>query len=158
MIKKFRRYFRIARIDLHIYSMRKADWVAFPPIGFEVQYEKLSDGRSRYFIMDQGNFVHQSFLFPQLNVLKLIGRKGPAIGDCVTEPAYKGRSIYPYVINRVAGEMLMDNRCPEVFIIVNSDNISSIRGIEKAGFQLHTKIKAKRFLVFYYHLDLQKLR
>lgn len=155
MIKKLRRYLRVVPIDILIYSMRKAEWAALPEIGFVVDSEKLSDGRTRYFIMDKGTFVHQSFLFPKLNVLKLIGKKGPAIGDCVTEAAYKGRSIYPYVINKMAGEMLANPNCPEVFIIVNSDNASSMRGIEKAGFRLHAQIKAKRFLLFYFNRDSQ---
>jgi hypothetical protein len=42
----------------------------------------------------------------------------------------------------------------EVFIIVNTDNKSSVRGIEKAGFKLHSKIQAKRFLLFYFNLKM----
>lgn len=149
MIRKFRKYLKIANIDILIYSMKEADLVALPDIGFSIQTD-IAAGKKRYFIMDGPTLVHQSFVFEKLNVLKLIGKKGPAIGDCMTMTAYKGRSIYPYVINRMACEMLTVQAIPEVFIIVNSDNISSIRGIEKAGFKHKTGIRAKRFLLFYF--------
>lgn len=155
MIRKFRKYLKVINIDMHLYGMKKDDFVPFREIGFEIQSEKLHDGRTRYFIMDGAIFVHQSFLFPKLNILKLIGKKGPAIGDCLTMTEYKGQSIYPYVINHIAGEMLVKQNLPEVFIVVISDNISSIRGIEKAGFKLKAKIKAKRFLLFYFNIDKQ---
>ncbi|MFT3795370.1 hypothetical protein [Flavobacterium sp.] len=158
MIRKFRKYLKVVDIDMQIYSMTKADWSALAEIGMEVQTEQLSDGRTRYFIMDQDIFAHQSFLFPKLNILKLIQKKGPAIGDCVTMADYKGRNIYPYVINRIAGEVLAKGKHPEVFIVVTSNNARSIRGIVKAGFRLHTSIKAKRFLLYYFNLDLQKFR
>ncbi|HMI08020.1 MAG TPA: hypothetical protein VK528_10770 [Flavobacterium sp.] len=152
MIRKIWKYLKEVNIDILIYSMKEGDLIAPPDISFEIKTEALSYGKRRYFINDKGILVHQSFLFNCLNVLKLIGEKGPAIGDCLTVSQYKGRSIYPFVISYIATELLVGQKYPEVFIIVNSDNISSIRGIEKAGFKLHTAIKAKRFLLFYYNV------
>ncbi|HLA56883.1 MAG TPA: hypothetical protein VK623_12325 [Flavobacterium sp.] len=153
MIKKLRKYLKVADIDVLIYSMAAADLVALPDIGYEIQKQTLPDSRVQYFIMDHGISIHQSYLFVKLYLLRLIGKKGPAIGDCVTIPEYKGKSIYPFVINHIAHEMLVEKKYPEVFIIVNTDNANSIRGIEKAGFKLYAKIKANRFLLFYYNLE-----
>ncbi len=85
-------------------------------------------------------------------MLRLKYKKGPAIVECFTNEEFKGNSIYPFVINHIAKEEILKNKQKEVFIIVNSDNISSIKGIEKAGFELYTKIKANRFLFFHYNV------
>ena len=73
------------------------------------------------------------------------------IGDCTTDPAYRGKSIYPFVINRIATEIIREGIYPEVFIIVNRNNASSIRGIEKAGFEFYSSIETRRFLLFYFN-------
>jgi hypothetical protein len=85
-------------------------------------------------------------------LLRLKYKKGPAIVECFTNEEFKGKSIYPFVINYIAKDVIINNNQKEVFIIVNSDNVSSIRGIEKAGFTIHTKIKANRFLFFHYNV------
>ena len=148
-MKKLRKYFRVVNIDVRIYRMTQTVSIDLAQVEYELQTKPLPDGKTRYFMHDQEKFVHSSDVFPKLNILKLLGKSGPAIGDCVTSPAYRGKSIYPLVINRVAAKLL-DDGFKEVFILVNSDNISSIRGIEKAGFKLFATIKAKRFLLFYF--------
>lgn len=152
MIRKFLKYFKTVHIDVLIYSMKEADLVALPDIGFTIQKDTAA-GKQRYFIMDGDTFVHQSFVFQKVQMLQLIGKKGPAIGDCLTMGDYKGRSIYPYVINHAARELLKHH--PEVFIIVISDNVPSVRGIEKAGFKLKASIKAKKILLFYFNVRKQ---
>jgi len=155
MIKKFRKHLKVVSIDILVYHMRTQDLTVFPNPGFAVESGIAGETKKEYFIKDDGSYIHKSFVFNKLHVLKLIGKTGPAIGDCVTVPAYKGRSIYPFVINHLAGEMLRKKESEEVFIIVNSNNASSIRGIEKAGFKLFKKIKAKRFLLFYFDVKIE---
>jgi len=127
--------------------MSAEQWQPFPDIGYQLQHVPLKS-RTKYYITDDGKSIHQSYVFPKVHVLKLIGKSGPAIGDCVTIPEYKGKSIYPFVINSIAADLFKLDY-PQVFIIVNPQNASSIRGIEKAGYHLHAKIKARRFLMFY---------
>ena len=123
--------------------------VPIPDIPYAIEIKK-ADGKTKYEILDNGRFVHESFVFPKLHLLKILGKTGPAIGQCATSEKYRGQAIYPFVINRIANEILADKAADEVFIIVNSDNIPSIRGIEKAGFSLYAKVTAKRFLLFYF--------
>ncbi|HYC00781.1 MAG TPA: GNAT family N-acetyltransferase [Candidatus Limnocylindrales bacterium] len=56
------------------------------------------------------------------------------IGPCVTVPTHRGRGVYPAMIRAVCAERrrLGDKRA---YMVVSTDNHSSIRGIEKAGFQ-----------------------
>lgn len=155
-MKKIRKYLRIVKIDVLVYRMTEPVERIFPRVPYELKSDKLPDGKTKYSMEDDGNFVHKSIVFGKLNVLKLLGKSGPAIGDCATSESYRGQSIYPYVINKIASKLLDKKKAKEVFIIVNSDNASSIRGIEKAGFERFASIKAKRFLVFYFDKDIKK--
>jgi hypothetical protein len=130
--------------------MTKDTITDFKNLEYPIQVAQISPNKKQFFIKDEELVVHQSFLFRKLWLLRIIKEVGPAIGDCSTLDAYKGKSIYPYVINYIAKVELLHNNQQEVFIIVNSNNESSIRGIEKAGFKRHTTIKAKRFLVFHF--------
>ena len=152
MLKKILKYLKVISIDVYVYSMVKDNLIAFPNIGYEIDTLPISKTKQKYFIVNNGVTIHQSFLFSKLHLLQLIGKKGPAIGECQTIQEYKGKSIYPFVINHIATEILNQNKFHEVFIVVNSNNSSSIKGIEKAGFKIYSKIKAKRFLLFYYNV------
>lgn len=152
MIKKIKPYLKIKKIDVLLYSMTNDLFVQFQPLNFKIENEKVDSAKTKYFIRINDQIIHKSFLFKELNLLKVVNKKGPAIGECSTINEYKGKSIYPFVINYIAKEVLKMNK--EVFIIVNTDNISSIRGIEKAGFKLYKRVQAKRFLWFYYNVKL----
>ena len=83
-------------------------------------------------------------------MLKLIKKSGPTIGDCYTRPDYRGKSIFPFVLNYITKEIFAEDKKKEVFMIVNQDNLSSIKGIEKAGFRKCASIQTKRWLWFYF--------
>ncbi|RZJ34884.1 MAG: hypothetical protein EOO51_07875 [Flavobacterium sp.] len=157
MFKKYLKYLRIAKIDILVYRMTADDAVDLPQIGYEIETEKIGKGVARYFIVDKEIPVHSSFLYSSRRILSLLNKKGPVIGDCVTNADYRGKSIYPFVINKIAREQLHSG-LSEVFINVNPDNVSSIRGIEKAGFQFFAHIRAKRFLLFYFDVNISKSR
>ena len=139
---------KIKNIDILVYGMSAMPFNKPQPINYTIETEAVDANKNRYFIINDNKLVHSSILFNKIHILKLLNKTGPAIGDCVTIPEYRGKSIYPFVIHHIACETLKHK--PEVFIIVNSNNINSIRGIEKAGFRLYAKIKTKRFLSFYY--------
>ncbi len=152
MINKYLKYFRIVKIDIQIYCMTVDTFVQFKEIDYHIQSEQVSKNVKRYYIEDNQKMIHQSFLYDTLNILKLIGKKGPAIGNCITLPSHRGKSIYPFVINKIANEILLAQKYKEVFVLVNSSNTNSIKGIEKAGFKLHSQVKATRLLLHYFNL------
>jgi RimJ/RimL family protein N-acetyltransferase len=153
-MKKIARYGRIVNIDALVY--RIADVPDNSPGDLPFDVVKTGDShKTCYSITANGKFVHRSFLFDKIHLLKLIGKRGPAIGDCVTDTAYRGQSIYPKMIYRIAREQLRNGQ-QEVFIIVNAGNTASVRGIEKAGFELYASIKAKRFLLFYFDKEIKR--
>lgn len=152
MIQKLLKYCKVIPIDALIYVMKEDAVADFPILNFTIESETVNANRKRFFIKEANKVVHESFLFEKLFILRLIGKTGPTIGDCRTVEAFKGKSIYPFVINYIAREEILKNHRKEVFIIVHPNNLSSIKGIEKAGFQLHTKVKAKRFLFFHFNI------
>lgn len=155
MISKFWKSFRIITIDVVIYQMTNQVILPFPDAEYEIETELISRRKKKYFIQDKGVLVHQSFLFNTVFLLQLIHKKGVVIGDCYTHPDYRGKSIYPSVIHSIAKEVLQNATNKAVFMIVNQDNLSSIKGIEKAGFKKCATIKAKRGLCFYFDKNIK---
>lgn len=148
MIKKILKRFRIVDIDVIVYHM--AHVVVFDMPHFPYQLEKSRIKNSwRYAIRANKTQVHVSYLYDSVYLLKLLNKKGPVIGDCLTHRGYRGQSIYPYVINTIASEALKAD-VKEIFIVVNKDNQSSIKGIEKAGFNPFATIIGTRWLWFYF--------
>jgi RimJ/RimL family protein N-acetyltransferase len=120
---------------------------------YSIGKSNLSEGKTCYFIKDSGKVVHKSYLFSKVFLLKSIKKSGPVIGDCVTVKSHRGQSIYPYVINKIAKEVLEKDK-KTVYIIVDKNNLSSIKGIEKAGFSKLASIVAKRWLWFYFKREI----
>jgi hypothetical protein len=150
MIKRILKSFRIITIDVVIYRRTNLDMVSFPDVEYEIQSKLISRGKRKYFIQNKGVLVHQSFLFNTVFLMRLIHKKGPVIGDCYTHPDFRGKSIYPFVIYSIAKDVIQNATNTAVFMIVNRDNSSSIKGIEKAGFQKFASIYTKRWLFFYF--------
>ncbi|KAB1155777.1 hypothetical protein [Flavobacterium luteum] len=142
----------IKNIDVFIYYINKEMLSAFPEPNYLVTQEEINQNKTRYSIVEKDRIIHESFLFNKLFLLRLIKKRGPTIGDCKTIQEFRGKSIYPFVINHIAKDQILNHNKNEVFIIVNTNNHSSIIGIEKAGFKLHIKIKAKRFFIFHYNV------
>lgn len=158
MVKKILKRLRVTSIDMLFYSMNSSEYKPFTALDFRIQIDTSNPDKTKYFIEVDSKIIHESSLFKKLNILKLIHETGPAIGECFTVPEFKGKSIYPFVINYIAKKELLENNNKEVFILVNSNNTSSVRGIEKAGFTLKCSIKAKRFLWFYYDVQIKNFK
>ncbi len=150
MIKKYLKYLKVSNIHVLVYRMTAGDTTqVLPDPGFELKSDHTGNS-ARFYMDDSDKFVHNSFVYETRRILSLLGKKGPVIGDCVTSSDYRGKSIYPFVINKIAKDKL-EAGAEEVFIIVTPDNTSSIRGIEKAGFRFFAEIKTQRFLLFYFN-------
>lgn len=92
-----------------------------------------------------------------------LNKKIGYISYCETADWARGKSIYPNVLRYIV------NNCANVskfFIVTNSKNIASIKGIEKAGFNILAKIKTYSlgevplpfYKVFYFGLGIISCR
>ncbi len=150
MIKKYLKYFKFYNVDVFIYYHDKDTLTKFETPGYQIEKRIINNKKSCYYIQENGTIIHESYVYKKTYILGLIQKKGPTIGDCNTIASHRGKSIYPFVINYIAHQEIHSNNTKEVFIIVNTDNHSSIKGIEKAGFKKHSRITAKKFLLFYF--------
>lgn len=95
---------------------------------------------------DTGRIIHSSYVIPRCYKFPFL-RGGEyhdiEIGLCVTDPEYRGRGLYPYVLTDILCHKLGET--DRAYMIIDSDNISSIRGVMKTGFIRTAEIKKKGF-------------
>jgi hypothetical protein len=105
---------------------------------------KLKHNNKCYAVFDEkGVLAHQSWIFKfKLLTWQLGFRNVLTIGNCVTTSSFKGKGIYPCVLQRI-----QKNYAPsKIVIYCDPLNIASIRGIEKAGFTKMYQFSMKRIL------------
>lgn len=146
-MKRLLKKLKILHIDVLVYRMDVVVDYHQPEFKYTIEKHRQRN-KWRYYINEGNILIHQSYLYDSIFLLQSIHKKGPVIGDCFTDENYRGQSIYPVVINTIAKEALQNNE-REVFMIVNRDNINSIKGIQKAGFVIFASIICKRWLWFY---------
>ena len=85
--------------------------------------------------------IHASYLYSRTFINYLFGYRGHSvIGGCFTLKGYRGKGLYPNMLQRIAQE----NSKP-IVIYVATPNLSSIKGIEKAGFIRDKKLTMYKF-------------
>lgn len=147
-MKKTLKTLKIVSIDVYIYQMFSYKEFNNIKTNYKINKSEVSKGKTCYFIEESNKVIHKSYLFSKVFLLKSINKRGPVIGNCSTLKSHRGLSIYPYVINKIAKDVILHSNKP-VYIVVNKNNLSSIKGIEKAGFTKLASIVAKRWLWFY---------
>lgn len=87
---------------------------------------------SKYCVSNgNGDIVHYSTVIGKCIKFKfLTNTNSYEIGPCFTKVEYRGKGIYPYVLSKIISDEAKD-----YYMLVRQDNLSSIRGIEKAGFK-----------------------
>lgn len=142
---------RLRHIDVYIYKLPeyKLKEYTIDMSLYTVKIEKQKK-HSCYCILERSKrVVHKSFIFENVHLLKLIGVHGHVIGGCVTSEKHRGQGLYPFMLNKI-GRTYVEARNFDLYIIVDKTNLSSIRGIEKAGYILFKSVKARRLGVFYF--------
>lgn len=114
----------------------------------EIEGNELIQKRNEFQLLKNNELIHRSRVFLRSNLLYNFNFSKPyvIIGDCLTDDRYRGRGIYPQVIRYLAEIYSKEN---QVYILVSPDNLSSIKGIEKAGFRFMADLQGIRILFFY---------
>lgn len=153
MLKKLRKL-GYQSIDMLLFSFPYGEEIEQVTSDWKIEF----DGKSNeYRIHDGDILVHRSRVFSSSRLLANFHITGPliTIGDCFTDDRYRGLGIYPIALRKIAYEYRDKT---QVFILVAPDNIPSIRGIEKAGFQFVGRLTCLRFLIFYLKKSLSIIR
>ena len=100
-------------------------------------------------INDCGEVMHTSYLVPRCFKFCFLDKNDFEVGPCYTNPNFRGKGIYPAVLDYICSNY--GNKKTMFYMIVDDNNVSSIRGIEKAGFRICGRVK-KSYLFKRYHL------
>ena len=97
----------------------------------------IQEGQLGFVVMRDGVPVHRSFVLQGPRTIQIGGgpfflsRHEALIHYCKTDPRHRGRGIYPTVLRSLMAEL----DAQRVYISCDARNMSSIRGIKKAGFE-----------------------
>lgn len=121
-----------------LYFDKNIEKVAFRTSLFRLYISLLSFGKTKiYFAIDKNSdsIVHSSCIIPRNFKYPFLKKGEYCIGNCKTEPAFRGRGIYPYML-----KYIMANNPNTIFkMTIREDNTPSIKGVKKAGFELTTE-------------------
>lgn len=92
----------------------------------------------------EGVIVRQSMMVGRNPEFSFLRENEYEIGPCMTTEEYRGLGIYPYVLG-ICVRALPDGERGEHYMFVSPDNLSSIRGVEKAGFRVIGHVERRRF-------------
>lgn len=105
------------------------------------------DGVKDFFIKGQNNIQHISWVYypGDPNRFIQLGPNDIEIKYCYTFPEFRGKGIYPGVLKAIR-EYFYGTDIQFIYMCTDTRNHSSIRGIEKAGFNRIKEIHFKRIL------------
>lgn len=83
-----------------------------------------------YDIVIDNKIVSKAVLISKVPIYKFLPSNGVHLCYCETIPEARGKGYYPMLLSYIQN----DFRNKELYMIVDQDNVASIRGIEKAGF------------------------
>lgn len=112
----------------------------------ELVWKWLALGRCSLFQVKnaEGVIVHQSMMVGRNPKFSFLRENEYEIGPCMTTEEYRGLGIYPYVLG-ICVRALPDGERGEHYMFVSPDHLSSIRGVEKAGFRVIGHVERRRF-------------
>lgn len=109
---------------------------SFPVTLSRLRWAFLSRNEAKiYFVRLKNNeIIHESVVVPQCRKFPFLRKGDYEIGSCFTAEKYRGHGIYPTVLLHIV-ESVAGGADTVLWMLVAPKNISSIRGIKKAGFK-----------------------
>ena len=133
----------------NIFEIINLDRIIDKRISRSLAEERMANGRL-FGVFVGDNIVHQSWLrFDEMDISEVnqkikLNVNEACIYDCYTAEEFRGKGYYPRMLEFLRA-WLKQVGVDKVYIYVEADNKSSIRGIEKAGFTKERAIKTGLF-------------
>jgi hypothetical protein len=103
---------------------------------------QISNNNECYAVFDDDKLIHATWVFKRKLLTSQLGIHNVyTAGDSYTIESYRGQGIYTNILKLISSEKEKD-----IIIFVDPNNLSSIRGIEKAGFSKLYEFILIRFL------------
>ncbi len=144
---------RIAAGDPHSAPLVPPLAEAMRPCPLAEIERRLAAGRRAYVVCAEGSVVAYgwvSFGDEQIAELERTIRVGPGeayVWDCATLPAWRGRGLYPALLQAVARDLAAEG-VGWVWVAAKADNAASLRGFVKAGYRRIARIRYARLLIW----------
>ena len=100
-----------------------------------------------YYATQNGELVHTSCVIPKCYKFPFLDNEDYEIGPCVTYPKFRGKGVYPWMLKHICSSI--GDEKTVFYMIVDETNISSIKGIEKAGFVKCGTVRVSKFIKQY---------
>lgn len=115
--------------------------------GNHVYVDELRGDAVMLAALDEGKVASYAFIVFKSFYKRVLGEADatPIICNCATLPEYRGQGVYPLLLE-AACRHLAASGFTRVIITCAPDNLSSMRGIEKAGFR---KVKTLHSLILF---------
>ncbi len=115
-----------------------------------LQFQWMTRGKATivYAKDTDGTIVHTAYVVPKCRKFPFLGQDDYEIGPCFTRPSHRGQGIYPRVLTYICRRFGCE--ATAFYMIVDSENTASVRGIEKAGFVPCGAVKKSRILKCYH--------
>ena len=113
-------------------------------------FQWMTFGKARIFYVEDenGNLIHTSYVIPKCFKFPFLKKADYEIGPCHTYSEYRGKGIYPMVLRYITSHV--GEQDSTFYMIVDSTNISSIRGVLKAGFVQCGTVRKSRIFKRYF--------
>lgn len=125
-------------IDLKVFTpsfrgiFLKGERTGFKVACMRILFQIQTLGRAQiYYVQSGSDIVHTSYVIPACAKFPFMNKNDLEIGPCYTHPAFRGKGIFPKVLSEICRRR---NNTQTFYIFAHENNISSIKGIEKAGF------------------------
>jgi len=103
-----------------------------------------------FYIVADGMIAHTSLCTPKSFKFPFMKKNDYFIGPCFTDSHFRGKSIYPYVLNYIAKDLKKNASTGDIYGIVSINNPASRSGILKAGFKEVATLEKRGWLKKYY--------
>ena len=90
-----------------------------------------------YDIIINNKIVSKAVLISKVPLYGFLPKKGVHLCYCETIPEARGKGLYPLLLKYIQSERQQN----DLYMIVDEDNLPSIKGIEKAGFVKYAQVK-----------------
>jgi RimJ/RimL family protein N-acetyltransferase len=118
------------------------------PSGVDKIDRRLTAHRLAYVVFYCGEIIHENWVSFDTLLPSQFGfdSRIPVVGHGFTNPQYRGKGICPYALSYLLNDLINRNISRNAYTLVSSTNDSSIRAVEKAGFELIARLKGLRVL------------
>jgi hypothetical protein len=121
--------------------------------------QRLTPHRLAYTVFCFDQIIHQSWVYlnPVMPAQYKFDSRVPLIGDSYTDAKYRGYGIFPFALNYILRDLQERHISDKAYMLVSPTNNASIRGVEKAGFELLAHLKGTRLLgIFIMNKSIQR--